>query len=156
MVYALDTTPIKNGLGNSQDRVVLFDSGANTRIPLVALPEGDIKANQWRYPAAAGGISNTTTAVLIAAAAGVGLRNYIMALQISADPLTNATEFVIRDGAGGTVLWRMKIGTAGLPLMPIPLLIPLKGTANTLLEAATLTASGAGAVFVNAQGLVAA
>jgi hypothetical protein len=50
----------------------------------------------------------------------------------------------------------MKIGNAGLLggrdiLFPSP----LRGTTNTLLEVATLTASGAGAVFLNAQGYVA-
>lgn len=156
MVYVIDTTPIKNGAGVSQDRAVLYDSGANTRIPIIASPEGDIKSNHWSYPAAAGGILNTTTAVIIKTAAGAGLRNYLTALQINAEALTNATELAIRDGAGGTVLWRMKIGTAGLPLAPIRFPIPLKGTANTLLEVVTLTASGAGAVFVNAQGFFAA
>lgn len=157
MVYVLDKTSIKDGGGVSQDRTVLFDSGIAQRIPLVALPEGDIKSNQWSYPAAAGGILNTTTAVAIKAAAGAGLRNYITAIQINAEALTNATELAIRDGAGGTVLWRMKIGTAGLlGGRDIVFPTPLKGTANTLLEVVTLTASGAGAVYVNAQGFAAA
>lgn len=118
---------------------------------------GDLANIEWAYAAAAGGIANTTTAVTIKAAAGVGLRNYITALQISSDALTNATELVVRDGAGGTVLWRMKIGTAGIVGgHSIKFPTPIKGTANTLLEVATLTASGAGGVFVNAQGFVAA
>ncbi len=157
MVYVLDKASIKDGAGLAQDRVVLFDSGASLRIPVVALPEGDIKSNQWSYPAAASGILNTTTAVQIKAAAGAGLRNYITALQIDAEALTNATELAIRDGAGGTVLWRMKIGMAGLlDWRNIVFPTPLKGTANTLLEAVTLTASGGGAVYINAQGFVAA
>jgi hypothetical protein len=116
-----------------------------------SIPESD-----WSYAAASGGISNTTTAVEIKAAAGSGLRNYITALQIDAEALTNATEVVIRDGAGGTVLWRCKIGTAGLLNgLNITFPSPIKGSANTLLEVATLTASGTGAVYVNAQGYVA-
>lgn len=157
MVYTLDTSSIKDGSGVAQNRTVLYDSGSSQRIPLVARPEGDIKANQWNYAAASGGIVNTTTAVAIKAAAGAGLRNYITAIQIDAEALTNATEVAIRDGAGGTVLWRMKIGTGGLlGGRDIVFPTPLKGTANTLLEVVTLTASGAGAVYFNAQGFVAA
>jgi hypothetical protein len=115
-----------------------------------------IPENDWSYAGASGGISNTTTAVTIKAAAGSGLRNYITAIQIDAEALTNATEVAIRDGAGGTVLWRMKIGNDGLKDgREIVFPSPIKGTANTLLEVVTLTASGAGAVFVNAQGYVA-
>ena len=71
------------------------------------------------------------------------------------EALTNATELAIRDGANGTVLWRTKIGTGGLPLANIKFDDPLRGTANTLLEVVTLTASGAGAVYFNAQGYIA-
>lgn len=112
-------------------------------------------ASAWSYAAAASGIVNTTTAVTIKAAAGANMRNYITAIQIMSEALTNATEFAIRDGAGGTVLWRTKIGTGGLTngiSMTFP--VPLVGTANTLLEIVTLTASGAGAVYFNAQGYV--
>lgn len=116
-----------------------------------SIPELD-----WSYVAASGGISNTTTAVTIKAAAGAGIRNYITALQITSDALTAATEIAIRDGAGGTVLWREKIGTAGLiGGLGIVFPSPLKSTANTLLEVVTLTASIAGAVYFNAQGYAA-
>jgi hypothetical protein len=111
----------------------------------------------WSYAAAAAGILNTTTAVTIKAAAAASLRNYVTSIDIMADALTNATEVAIRDGAGGTVIWRTKIGTAGLlngrnirfdpPLRP--------ATAASLLEVVTLTASGAGAVYFNASGYVA-
>lgn len=110
-------------------------------------------SNQWTYAAASGGISNTTTAVTVKAAAGVGIRNYITSVQLSSDALGAATEVVIRDGAGGTVLWRGKIGTAGVSgIQSVPLSVPLVGTANTLLEVATLTASITGTVYINLQG----
>jgi hypothetical protein len=109
----------------------------------------------WRYAAGASGIVNTTTAVTIKTAAGAGLRNYITSIQINADALGTATEVAIRDGAGGAVLWRAKIQTAGLPLMEINFAIPLRGTANTLLEVVTLTATTTGGVYVNAQGFAA-
>lgn len=115
-----------------------------------SIPEAD-----WNYAAATGGISNTTTAVTVAAAAGAGLRNYVTALQLSSDALGAATEVVIRDGAGGAVLWRGKVSTAGLSPISIPLPSPLKSSANTLLEIATLTATVTGGVFINLQGYIA-
>lgn len=110
-------------------------------------------SSRWQYAAASGGISNTTTAVTLISAGGAGVRNYLTALQISSDALGAATEVVIRDGAGGTVLWRGKIGTAGIAgIQSISLQCPLRGSANTLLEVATLTASVTGSVYINAQG----
>ena len=111
----------------------------------------------WSYAAAAAGILNTITAVTIKAAAGAGVKNYITGLQIMAEALGTATEVAIRDGAGGTVLWRIKIGTGGLVgglnvLFPTP----LNGSANALLEVVTLTASTTGAVYVNASGFTGA
>jgi hypothetical protein len=98
---------------------------------------------------------NTTTAVTIKAAAGAGFRNYITDIQIMAEALGTATEIAIRDGAGGTVLWRQKIGTGGLAQgMAVNFQSPLQGSVNTLLEVVTLTASGTGAVYFNAQGFV--
>lgn len=112
-------------------------------------------ATDWQYAAAASGIVNTTTAVTVKAAGGAGLRNYITGMCIMADALGAATELVVRDGAAGTVIYRTKITTAGLPNgRQINFPTPLKGTAATLLEIATLTASVTGAVYVNMQGYV--
>jgi hypothetical protein len=107
----------------------------------------------WSYAAAAAGIVNTTTAVTIKTAAGAGIRNRVSSIQIMAEALGAATELAIRDGAGGTVLWRTKIGTTGLTAgETIIFANPIFGTANTLLEVVTLTASVTGAVYFNAQG----
>lgn len=105
----------------------------------------------WSYPAAAGGISNTTTAVTMVAAAGAGIRNYLTAIQVSAGALGAASEIAVRDGAGGTVIWRGFISTAG-GNQSVNLSSPIKSTANTLLEVVTLTATVTGAVYINAQG----
>lgn len=115
-----------------------------------SIPEGE-----WSYGAAAGGILNTTTAVTIRAAGAAGIRNYITSIQVFSEALTTATELAIRDGAGGTVLWRTKIPTTGLPTTQFEFPNPIKGTAATLLEVVTLTASGTGAVYFNAQGYAA-
>ncbi|MGZ3398164.1 MAG: hypothetical protein ACXWKX_03285 [Caulobacteraceae bacterium] len=112
-------------------------------------------AETWSYAAAASGIVNTTTAVTMKAAAGAGLRIYTTACQVSADALGAATEVAIRDGAAGTVLWRVKIGTGGLSLTNIDFPVPLRGTANTLEEVVTLTATTTGGVYVNCQGYAA-
>lgn len=105
----------------------------------------------WNYAQATGGIVNTTTAVTIKAAAGAGVRNYITDLQINTATLGAATELAVRDGAGGTVLWRCQLQAAAMPLMAINFQSPLVGSPNTLLEVVTLTAVSGG-VFVNAQG----
>jgi hypothetical protein len=114
-----------------------------------------IPENEWNYAAASGGILNTTTAVTIKTAAGAPYRNYLTSLQIQSEALTNASELAIRDGAGGTVLWRIKIPVTGLDLKQIKFDDPLKSTSSTLLEVVTLTASVTGAVYFNAQGYVA-
>lgn len=109
----------------------------------------------WSYAAAAAGILNTTTAVTVKASAGASLRNYVTDVTLMSETLTTATEFAIRDGAAGPVLWRIKIPTGGLPTTQFSFSVPLRGTAATLLEVVTLTASGAGAVYANLQGFVA-
>ena len=115
-----------------------------------------IPENEWVYAAASGGITNTTTAATLVAAQAAGVRNYLTSLQISSDVLGAATEIAIRDGAGGTVLWRGKIGMAGIAgVSTIQFSDPLKSTAATLLEVVTLTASVTGGVYINAQGYIA-
>lgn len=108
-------------------------------------------ATAWSYAAAESGIANTTTAVTIKAAAGAGQRNYIEALQVSHATLGAATELAIRDGAGGTVLWRMTLATGANENIGVTFDPPLRGSLNTLLEVVTLTAV-TGGVYVNAQG----
>ena len=108
--------------------------------------------NDWQYAAAASGIVNTTTAVTIKAAGAASIRNFITGITIMAEALGATTELVIRDGAAGTVIFRTKIPATGLPTTNIKFPTPLKGTAATLLEVVTLTASVTGAVYFNAQG----
>jgi len=150
---AAGTNPVQVGgvdaSGNAQALLVGTDGSQ------IVTPFAPLTAD-WQYAAAASGILNTTTAVTIKAAAGASVRNYITAIQVMFEALTTATELAIRDGAGGTVIWRTKIpaSLAGAQTLDFP--VPLKGTANTLLEVVTLTASGAGAVYFNAQGFTAA
>ena len=118
--------------------------------------QSGLSSTFWGYAAASGGITNTTAAVTLKAAGAASVRNYLKTLQISATALGVGTEIAIRDGAGGTVLWRGQIGTAGISNDNIVFDPPLKGTAATLMEFVTLTATVTGAVYVNAQGFTGA
>ena len=116
-----------------------------------------VAADCWSYAAGASGIVNTTTAVTVKAAAGSGIRNYVTGIHVVAQALGAVTELVIRDGAGGAVLFRIPLPTTGTPNgVSMQFATPLKGTANTLLEICTLTATVTGGVYVNMSGYVAA
>ena len=143
---AVDTTLIA---GDASD--LFITTGGAQIIKQYAIPEAD-----WTYAAAAGGITNTTTAVTIKAAAAAGVRNYVTSLHLFSTALGAATEIAIRDGAAGTVLWRGFISASGLiGGLNITFPTPLKGTAATLLEFVTLTASVTGAVYADVQGYIA-
>lgn len=112
------------------------------------------EANSWNYAAAAGGLVNTT-GVTAKAAAGAGLRNYITGIQVINSHATISTEIVVRDGAAGTVLhrgWAQAAGGGYAAEFPVP----LRGTANTLVEIAEVTATATTGVLVNLQGYVGA
>lgn len=103
---------------------------------------------EWAYAAAAGGVTNTTDVVL-AAAAGAGLRRYLTSMQL-ANASSTATEVVVKDGS--TVIWRGYL-PANAPMSEIAFKNPLKTTANTALNFACATTGAA--VYVNAQGYIA-
>jgi hypothetical protein len=107
--------------------------------------------NDWQFAAAASGIVNTTTAVTIKAAGAASVRNFLTCLSISHDLLGAVTELVVRDGASGTVIFRTKLQTPAIENETFVFPTPLRGTAATLIEVATLTAV-TGGVYVNAQG----
>jgi len=111
-------------------------------------------AQTWKYAAAAGGLVNTT-GVTAAAAGGAGVRHYVTSAQIVNSHQTIGTEVLIRDGASGTVMhrsWAQFTGGGGTYKFDPP----LRGTANTLVEIAEVTATGAAGVLVNLQGYSAA
>lgn len=113
---------------------------------LVQKPFSIPEAN-WSYTGAA--VVNTTDVVL-AAAAGAGIRRYLTALQLKNTNAT-ATEVVVKDGA--TVIWRLMLpanmANADTVLFPSP----LKSTANAALNLACIS-TGAN-VYVAAQGYTA-
>lgn len=134
------------------------DTSATNCVPVAGDANGTVvqpapTSRFWSYAAAASGITNTTTAVTVKAAAGASVRNYVSSMQCVSDALGAATELAIRDGAAGTVIWRGKINTSGwLDGTEITFNPPLRGTANTLVEIVTLTASVTGSVYCNLQG----
>lgn len=150
--------PVRVGgrVATAADTTLADGDAADLRVTsggdLVAKPYS-IPETDWTYAAA--GIVNTNVAVTIKAAAAAGLKNYLTGLDFTWEALTNATEVVIRDGAAGTVLHRWHIGAGAAGEKSITFPTPLRGTAATLLEVCTLTASGAGALWVNAQGYAA-
>lgn len=120
---------------------------------LVTLPYA-LPGATWRYAAPAGGLVNTT-GVTAKAAAGAGIRNYVKSAQIMTSHQTINTEIEIRDGASGSVMWRgwaQSVG-GGATIQFDP---PLRGTANTLVEIAEVSATGTAGVLVNLQGYEAA
>lgn len=130
--------------GNVVDSIATLVGAIITRP--YSIPEAE-----WTYAAGSNGIANTTTAVTMVAAAGSGIRNYLTCLHIAHDTLGAATEIVIRDGAAGTVIWRSKLQTAASENIKVVFPSPLRSTANTLMEVATISAV-TGGVFVNASG----
>jgi hypothetical protein len=107
-----------------------------------SIPEAD-----WSYTGAA--VTNTTDVVL-AAAAGVGIRRYITAIQLKNTNAT-ATEVVIKDGA--TVIWRLLLPANMATADTIAFPSPLKSTANAALNFACITTGAS--VYVAAQGYTA-
>jgi hypothetical protein len=130
-------------------RATMTSSGAAV-VQIGAVPE-----ITFSYAAAGSGIVNTTTAVQLRAAQAAGIRTYVKSMQVQTATLGAATELVLRDGAAGTVMFRTQLQTTALPLTEITFDPPLRGTAATLLEVATLTAV-TGGVYVNVQGYSAA
>ncbi len=142
-----DTTPTQiteNQFGNA--RIT-----CNTRAIITRPYESQV--NSWIYAAASGGISNTTTAVTFKAADATR-KICITGFSFGSGALGAGTEVAIRDGAGGTVLWRDVLTTSGGEIKP-SLHTPICGTAATLMEVVTLTATITGAVYFNAQGYLA-
>ena len=150
--------PVKVGYqARSTDPAAVTDAQrVNAIASLLGKPvvlQGAVPALTWSYAAAAGGLVNTT-GVTARVAGGAGVRNYIKSAQVINSHATISTEVLIRDGAAGTVLhrgWAQAAG-GGFSATFDP---PLRGTANTLVEIAEVTATATAGVLVNAQGYTA-
>lgn len=104
----------------------------------------------WSYAPASGGIVNSAASQTVMPSAA-GVRGTVRSVQISADPLGLATEVVLR--SGGVVLWRYRLGAAGL-MGGLSVIFdpPLRGQVGALIEVATTVATLTGGVYVNVQG----
>jgi hypothetical protein len=110
-----------------------------------SIPEAD-----WQYAGAAGGITGTADVVL-KAAAGSGIRNYVTSIDLRNAHATVATEVVIKDGSA--VMWRQLLPAAMAAPVNITFPTPLRGSAATAVNFACLTTGAQ--VYVNAQGYAA-
>jgi hypothetical protein len=104
---------------------------------------------EWSYVAGANGITNNTDVVL-AAAAGAGLRRYLTSIQIK-NASSTPNEVVIKDGS--TVIWRGHVSGSMLNSDVITFTDPIKTSANAALNFGV--PSGGSQVYVNAQGYTA-
>ena len=108
--------------------------------------QNSIPENEWQYAAASGGITDTANVVL-QAAAGANIKNYLTGLSV-ANANATASEIVIKDGAS-TVIWRMYLA-ANAPIKSIIFSTPLQSSANTALNVACITTGTQ--TYINAQG----
>ena len=108
--------------------------------------QNSIPENEWQYAAASGGITNTNNVVLVAAQ-GADIKNYLTGLSV-ANANATASEIVIKDGAS-TVIWRLYLA-ANAPIQSIKFVTPLQSSANTALNVACITTGTQ--TYVNAQG----
>lgn len=141
--------------GNQKQMRQLDEGGAGGGpfLPCVSpQPGGDALNNHWSFSAPAGGLSGVTPLAIVAAP-GATLRRYVASIQIAADALSAASEFVLRE-PGGAVLWRIKIPLAGLPLEYVAFPVPIKPALAAGLEVALLS-SVTGAIYCNVQGFTA-
>lgn len=108
-------------------------------------------SNEWSYAAVTGGII-TVTPVVVKAAAGAAIRNYITSLSCANAAAAVATEVTVLDGA--VVLWRGYLGLVAQAssIASVQFPNPLKGTANTTVNVAIVTT--AAQVYCNLQGFV--
>ena len=133
-------TTSKTSVSNAQFVRPIATQDGRQIVRLNSIPE-----NEWQYAAASGGITNTTDVVL-QAAAGSGIKNYLTGLSLGNANAT-ATEVVVKDGS--TVIWRMYLA-ANAPIQSIKFVTPLQSTANTALNVACITTGTQ--TYINAQG----
>lgn len=137
----------------AQTAMVLYGGPTGSKVsvressPLPTLTQPFVvPASRFNFAGATGGIVNTT-AVPIAAAGGVGVRNYVAAVQYF-NSAAVASEIEIRDGS--TVIWRGYAPASMTVPISVVFPVPLRGSANTAINVAMATT--ATATRVSAQG----
>lgn len=136
-VPTLVANTLKNGAG-TWDCQPGDDNGAVTQ------PHA-LTGRRFQYASPTGGLTDTTS-TQIAASAGVGVRNYLTALQFANTGV--ASEIVILDGAA--VIWRGYAAATTGAMTTIAFAVPLKGSAATAMNVQMVTT--ASATRISAQG----
>lgn len=108
-----------------------------------------IPENEWTYAPAAGGVI-VNTDVVVKAAAGALVRNYISGFQLQNTSAT-ATEVVFKEGVN--VVWRGYLPANMTSPVDFTFPTPLKSAVNAAINFQALTVA---AVYVNVQGFSAA
>lgn len=129
------------------------DALATTAGQLVTKPFGTSE-NDWSFACASAGIDPTGGAVTttLKTAGASSIKNYLTGFDIYTGTLGAATEITIRDGSGGTVLWRWNLPTTGTLIPPNNFFTPLKGSAATAMVVTVESATTTGKVYFNARG----
>ena len=148
-IGAKASTAIDNTVANGETSDLNTSLSGQLIVKTNGLPELD-----WNYAPPVAGITNSTVAVTAKAVAG-GFRNVVTGLQLMAEALGAATEFVIADGTP-TIFFRIKIGAGGLPACSFHFETPLRMAQSSVVNIQTVTASVTGAVYANLQGTVTA
>lgn len=104
--------------------------------------------SDWSYAAPAGGIVNTTAVAM--SPATTGMRQFLAALQLTNPHATVATEVVITDGSGGTVLFRTYCASVSKDTDPVSFETPLVSSRGNALYVQCITTGAQ--VYPNAQG----
>jgi len=114
--------------------------------------QGAVPDLTWQFASAAGGVVNTADVALKAAVAGT--RNYLCNLTVVNSHATVSTEVIVKDGAATVIFrgWAQAAG-GGFAVAFNP---PLRGTANTALNVAEITATATAGVVASASGYQAA
>lgn len=114
---------------------------------LVDTRNGVSKTN-WNFAIGAGGITNTSNNTLIAAS-GMGWSNVLTTLYVK-NVSAVASEFIIRDGGGGSILYRGFAPASMLTADVIQFSTPLTSSVSTALIFAMIT--NATQTYVGATG----
>lgn len=108
--------------------------------------QSSLSSASWAYAGVTGGITDTSD-VVIKAAAGGSVRNYLKSLQFKNNAAV-ASEIVVKDGS--TVIWRGHVSASMISTTTIIFDPPLRGTANTAMNVAMITT--ATATIISGQG----
>lgn len=154
-LYAHDTATASNPLPNGARAINTIPTAVSATgdiTNLYATMQGALVMKPYAIPEAEMQFACTTpvvntTDLALFPVGGAGIRNYITSIQLK-NTSAVATEVVIKDGS--TVIWRGHLGASMTLTDNIQFRVPIKGTANTVINFACITTGAS--VYVSAQG----